>query len=206
MADYFMLLDAAAFEGRTRPALAASWRLRSFDPCRALCVELAPAVRAYAERYHVGGEESLPARVAAGLPFDRDYWRGLVAEVLLYTAVDIPEFQTCEDALCLLLASGCERPASIRQAHHGTRDLTFGAAVYRPEHAGYNNAADVARLADYLAAVRSEAWTADDLVSLPDEEEREEGLAFAREWFPALADLFRRAQERGWVVVHESIY
>ena len=107
----------------------------------------------------------------------------------MYTAVEIPEFQTCEDALCLLVAPRSERPAPIRQAHHGTRDLTFGAAVYRPEHAGYNNAADVARLADYLTAVRPAEWTADDLMGLPgaeDEAEREEELAFgasgSRRW------------------------
>jgi len=204
MADYFLMLDAAAFEGRTRPALAASWRLRSFDPCRAPCAELVPAARAYAERYHVGGDEPMLARVAAGLPFDRDYWRALVAEVLLCTAVEIPEFQTCEDALGLLLA-----PGPIRHAHRGTRDLTFGAAVYRPDHAGYNNAGDVARLADYLAAVRPSEWTPDALIGLPgagDEEERAEELAFAREWFPSLADLFRRARERGCVLVHERLY
>ena len=202
MADYFLMLDAAAFEGRIRPALAASRRSHGFDPCRALCAELVPAARAYAERYHVGGDEPMPARVAAGLPFDRDYWRALVAEVLLCTAVEIPEFQTCEDALCLLLA-----PGPIRQAHHGTRDLTFGATVYRPDRAGYNNAGDVARLADYLAAVRPSEWTPDALTGLADdEEERAEELAFAREWFPSLADLFRRARERGCVLVHEDLY
>ena len=104
MADYFLLLDAASFEGRTRPALAAGWRQRSFDPCRPLCADLMPAARAYAQRYHVGGEEPLLSRVADGLPFARARWRGLAAEVLLYTAVEIPEFQTCEETLCLLLA------------------------------------------------------------------------------------------------------
>jgi len=92
--------------------------------------------------------------------------------------------------------------APIQQAHRGTRDLTFGAAVYRPEHAGYNNVENVSRLADYLAAVRPQEWTPTDLIGLKGAEdgaEREEELAFAREWFPALADLFRRARERGAV-------
>ena len=144
-------------------------------------------------------------RVAAGLPFDRDAWRALVGEVLLFTAAEIPEFQTCEETLCLLLAPEAygkeiaerERLPPILQAHRGSRDLTFGAVAYRPEHAGYNNAADVARLAEYLTAVRPERWTPADLIALPGaegEEEREEELAFAREWFPALADLFRRAR------------
>ncbi len=212
MADYFLMLDAKTFEGRVRPALAASRRLHSFDPCRALCAELAPAARAYAERYHVGGDESLVDRVAAGLSFDRDTWRALVGEVLLFTAVEIPEFQTCEETLCLLLApefygkeiAERETLPAILQAHRGSRDLTFGAAVYRPEHAGYNNVADVSRLVEYLTAVRPERWTPADLAG--SEEEREEELAFAREWFPALADLFRRARECGCVLVHESIF
>jgi hypothetical protein len=214
MADYFLLLDAASFAGRTRPALAAAWRQRSFDPCRLLCADLMPAARAYAQRYHVGGEEPLLGRVADGLPFDRARWRGLTAEVLLYTAVEIPEFQTCEETLCLLLAPDHNqaeveersRLAPIQQAHRGTRDLTFGAAVYRPEHAGYNNTDDVARLVDYLGAIQPEQWTPADLAGLADEGEREEELAFAREWFPGLAEMFQRARERGYVLVHESIY
>jgi hypothetical protein len=217
MADYFLMLDAAAFEGRARPALARSWRQRSFAPCRSFCAELIPAASAYAEQYHVGGDKPLLARIADGLPFDRGCWRALVGEVLLFTAVEIPEFQACEETLCRLLAPEHYREAvdqreglaPIQQAHRGTRDLTFGAAVYRPEHAGYNNASDVGRLADYLAAVRPEEWTPADLIGLrgaEGEAEREEELAFARDWFPALADLFRRTQERGAVLVHESIY
>jgi hypothetical protein len=79
MADYFLLLDGKTFEGEVRPALAASWRQRSFEPCRALCAGLASAARSYAERYHVVGE-SLVVRAAAGLPFDRAIWRLLVGE------------------------------------------------------------------------------------------------------------------------------
>jgi hypothetical protein len=217
MADYFLMLDAAAFEGRARPALAASWRQRSFAPCRSLCTELIPAASAYAVQYHVGADEPLLARVAEGLSFDRDRWRAIVGEVLLFTAVEIPEFQTCEETLCRLLApehyreavDQRERLAPIQQAHRGTRDLTFGAAVYRPEHAGYNNTADVSRLADFLTAVRPENWTPADLVGMrgvEDEAEREEELAFALDWFPSLVDLFRRARQCGAVLVHESIY
>jgi hypothetical protein len=217
MADYFLMLDADAFERRARPTLAASWRQRSFAPCRSFCAELLPAASAYAEQYHVGADEPLLARVAEGLSFDRARWRAVVGEVLLFTAVEIPEFQTCEETLCRLLVpehyraavDQRERLAPIQQAHRGTRDLTFGAAVFRPEHAGYNNIEDVSRLADYLAAVHLEAWTQADLIGLRDAEdefEREEELEFAREWFPALAALFRRAQERGAVLVHENIY
>ncbi|HVS35224.1 MAG TPA: hypothetical protein VMS17_06550 [Gemmataceae bacterium] len=217
MADYFLALDAADFEGRVRPALAASRRRASFDPCRALCAELISAARAYKDRYHVGGAEALVQSVADGMTFHRDVWRALVGEILLYTAVEIPEFQTCEATLVHLLAPGRgaedigERSSlpPIVQAHRGARDLTFGAAIYRPEQAAYNNAGDVARLTAYLATVRPERWSQSDLVGAPgaeNEEEQEQELAFAREWFPALADLFRRAQERSWVLVHESIF
>jgi hypothetical protein len=216
MADYFLMLDGAAFEGEARPVLAAAWRLRSFAPCRPLCAALRPAADAYRERYHVGDDEPLLARVAAGLPFDRAFWRTLVSEVLLFSALEIPEFQTAEETLCCLLSpehyregpAARDRLAPIRQAHHGTRDLTFGAAVYRPEHAGYNGRADVARLADYLEAVRPDCWTVADLEGLrdADEEERADELAFAREWFPVLADVYRRARERGQVLVIENVY
>jgi hypothetical protein len=214
MADYFLLLDAKTFEGEVRPALAACWRQRSFEPCRALCAGLASAARSYAERYHVGGE-SLVVQAAGGLPFDRAFWRLLVGEVLLVAAIDIPEFQTAPETLARLLAPDFdplvdlprERRPPIVQAHQGSRDLTFGAAAYRPEFAGWNDARDVARLADYLAAVRPEEWTTAALRGLPgDEEEHADELAFAREWFPMLRDLYRGARDRGQVLVIEQVY
>jgi hypothetical protein len=207
MADYFFLHDADDFTHRLRPALTACRRRRSFAPARGLCADLAPAARAYAERYHTGAIPSLVEQLADGLfPFDRGLWRGLVGEVLLYAAVEVPQFQTCEDTLARLLAP--EDLPTLRQAHHGSRDLTFGPAVYRPGQAGFNDAADVARLRDRLDAIDSEGWDAARLVGLPDlaEEDIDEELAFAREWFPVLRDLFRSCQERRLVVVHEVVY
>jgi hypothetical protein len=217
MADYFLVLDADPFERQVRPALAASWRQRSFEPCRALCASLLPAARSYAERYHTGADEPLLRLVAQGLPFKRAYWRSLVGEMLLFTAVEIPEFQTCADTLCLLLApanyragiANREQFAPIQQVHRGTRDLTFGAAVYRPDHAGYNNREDVARLSEYLATVRPEMWTAADLDGLrgaEGEEDRADELALARDWFPVLQEFFRHVCGKGQVIVHENIY
>jgi hypothetical protein len=216
MADYFLLLDAATFEETIRPALAESWRRRSFDPCRPLAAELADAAREYRELYHTGADDPLLTQVALGLPFDRLLWRTLVGEALLFAAAEIPEFQTNADTLCCLLAPenfrrgvmARESLAPIQQVFRGSRDVTFGPAVYRPEHAGYSGAADVARLADYLAGVRPETWRPDDLRDLPDlaEEDRADELAFAREWFPVLADVYRLARDRGRVIVVESIY
>jgi hypothetical protein len=206
MADYFLVLDGAWFEGEARPALAAAWLRRDFAPCRALAMSLLPAARAYAARYHTGPAEPLLAAVAGELAFDRTLWRGLAGEVLLYGAADIPEFPICPDTLCRLLSPDrcatddlprAELPP-ILQAHRGSRDLTFGPAVYRPDHAGYNAAADVARLADYLAAVRPDQWAAADVPAAD--------VADARDWFPALAALYARARGEGQVVVVESIY
>src|SRR5262249_54183328 len=147
-------------------------------------------------------------KVARGLPFDRHFWRLLVGELLLYTAAEIPEIQTAPDALCCLLApenyqQGAvprTRFAPIQQAHYGTRDLQFGAHYYRPEQAGYNAPEDIDRLSDYLAAQVPDSWRLADLAQLrdiTDEEERQEELDFAREWFPALRDLYQRASMRG---------
>jgi hypothetical protein len=217
MAEYFFILDAAQFDGRVRPALAGAWRSRHFEPVRGLCAELLPAARAYAERYHTRATEPLLTNIAAGtVPFDRDVWRSLVAEVLLFGALEIPEFPVNAETLTCLLAPGQYREPvhdralfpPVTQALEGTRDLTFGAAVYRPEDAGYNNAADVKRLADYLAAVRTEAWTAADLAGLRElpEEDHGEELAYVRECFPALAEMYRRAADDGRAIVHESIF
>jgi hypothetical protein len=201
MADYSLLLNGDDFERRYRPALADAWRCKSFGPCACIAAHLAPAARDYAARYHTGDQPPLVALVAGGLQFDRATWRGLVGEILLFAAEEIPEFQTCEDTLCRLVA---DRDL-IRQAHHGSRDLTFGPAVYRPDCAGYNAAADVARLADDLAGIPMDRWTTAELTG-DDQDDVADQLAFAREWFPVLADLFLRAHERGQVVVHERIF
>lgn len=216
MADYYLLLDSGEFEGRLRPALAECRRRRSFKPFGDEAARLAAAARAYAYRYHTGASEPLLERVGRGLPFDTLLWRTLVGEVLLYAAADIPEFQTCAETLGRLLAAGLPRPGDVPrealppvwQAHVGSRDLAFGAAAYRPESAGCHNAGDVARLSEYLDAVRPEEWAAESLRGLPGVEDDDlvDELGFARDWFPALADVYRRAHSCGQVVVVESSY
>jgi hypothetical protein len=214
MADYFLVHDAALLEGRARPALAEAWRQRDFAPCRALCAELTQAALDYARRYHTGPEPPLVLAVLNGLAFDRPCWRALAGEVLLFAAIDVPEFPTNAETLCHLLAPGASegadrsRAAPIVQALSGSRDLTFGSAVYRPEHAGYNNASDVRRLAGYLASVRPETWAPDDLRGLAavEAEDRAEELELVREWFPELVRLYRRCADEGRVLVIERIY
>ena len=214
MAIYFLLLDAHRFHQDIVPALAACRRQRSFRPCQELCAALTPEADAFRERYYAGSEEPLLCQVGRGLPFDRDLWRLLVGEVLLYTAAEIPEIQTAPDTLRHLLAADHPRDAFISrehfspidQVHFGTRDLVFGPAYYRPESSGCNDAADVERLAAYLDTVDPARWSAGELEGLPgleSLEDREEELAFVRDWFGPLCEMYRNAQRRGQLIICE---
>jgi hypothetical protein len=212
---YFLPHDAGRFREVIRPALGDAWRRRSFEPCRALCAALAPAAAAYADRYHTGPDEPLLARAARGLPFDRDFWRLLVGEVLLYAAAAVPEVPTAPDTLlCLLAPERCGHPPGprelfvpIEQAHFGARDLVFGGGFYRPDTAAYNDGADVARLAEYLAAVEPARWSTANLAPLRElgEADRADELEYARDVFPRLRDLYREAAAAGQVVVCEVL-
>ncbi len=212
MPVYFMVFDAPLFRDRLTPALTASWRRRSFEPARELCSALLPAVIEFRDRYHTGPDEPLPVRVVNGLAFDRGLWRLLVGELLMYAAAEMPELQTAPETLSLLLGPGedagpeRENWSPIRQAHFGSHDLVFG-GFYRPEHAGYNDAPDVLRLAAYLDIVDPAAWTADALAPLagPDSEDQEDELAFARQCFKGLRELYRQAAARGRVIICEVL-
>jgi hypothetical protein len=214
MRVYFLLLDADLFHRQIAPALAASWRQRSFAPCSVVCHALQPVARDFTERYRIGHEEPLLCRVSE-LPFDRDLWRALAGELLFYGAADMPTLQTAAETFCCLLAPGRpdhvvparEQFSPIEQAHYGSRDLAFGSGFYRPEQAGWNDTADVNRLAGYLAAIDPETWSADSLRSLPnlEEEDREEELLFARQCFLGLRSLYEGAARQGQVVVCELL-
>ncbi len=215
MPVYYMLLDADLFSRRMSPALAASWRLRSFEPCRALCSDLTPAALAFMKESAAGSEEPLLCKVARDLPFDRHFWHLLVGELLLYAAAEIPEIQIAPEALCCLLAPEIYRQgaiprarfAPIQQAHFGKRELLFGTRCYRAEQAGYNDPHDVALLTEYLALQAPESWTVADLreLDVASDEEHEEQLEFAREWFPALRELYQRASAHEQVIVCETL-
>jgi hypothetical protein len=197
------------------PALAASWRVRSFEPCRLLCSDLTPAALAVTSEFATSTEEPLLCKVARDLPFDRHFWHLLVGELLLYAAAEVPEIQIAPEALCCLLAPEIYRQgtipraefAPIQQAHFGRRELLFGTRCYRAEHAGYNDPRDVAELSAYLASQTPEDWTAAGLTGLRDvaSDERQEELDFARDWFPALRDLYKRASAHDQVVVCEIL-
>jgi hypothetical protein len=216
MPIYFFVQEAAYFHHQIDPALAACWQQRSFEPCRQLCKMLRPAVLAFAERFYTGPDDPLLSQVEQGLPFDRDIWRCLVGEILLYSARDIPDIQTAPDTLCSILApehyleENTPRAdlAPIQQAHFGTRDLVLGGRPYRPEHAGWNDVADVARLAQYLETIDPTFWTLADMALLQgmsDDEERAEELELVRDWFPDLQNLYRQAEENRQIIVCEEI-
>lgn len=210
---YFMVLDGGAFHERLTPALAASWARRSFAPLLPLAEWLQPVLTAARLSFFTGADEPLWTRVAE-LSFERRTWRLLVGEVLLLAAHEVPELETAPDTLRHLLAPATDaaapRPqtAAIDQAHFGSRDLCFGAAPYRPDHAGLNDRADVQRLADYLAGLDVTRWRPDDLAGLPDladDADRAEELDFVREWLPALTQLYQRAADRQQIIVCEVI-
>jgi hypothetical protein len=207
MSLYFYLFEAALFHEIMKGSLARSYRQRSFTPCQSLC------------RHLVAKSTTIPSdaliwAILAGLPFDRTYWHGLVGECLVHGAHDIPRLATAPDTLCCLLAPDQlgkhDLPRSlyapIQQAHFGTRDLRFGTGFYRPDHVGLNDSADVHRLAAYLESVNPVVWDAQGLAILPEcssDEERAEELAYVRDWWPSLVELYQNARDRDWVVVCE---
>jgi hypothetical protein len=82
------------------------------------------------------------------------------------------------------------------------RDLDFDGVPYRPGQAGLNETADVARLAAALAHIDPAGWREADLAS---SDEPAEELAFARECFAALREMYNRARQASQVVVCEEI-
>lgn len=202
MADYLLVHERGPFEDCVRPALALAWLRRSFTPCHDLARQLAPVALDYAERCHGRRDEMLLPRLVTGLPFDRSLWRAVVGEVLVVAAVEMPQLPPHLESLAHLLPVAAE-------ALHGCRDLTFGAVPYRPGQAAYNGPADVARLASLLRAADPAAWSEADLVGLPEvptDEDRREELAFARQWFAVLAELYENAARGDRVVVCESLF
>ncbi|HYV38004.1 MAG TPA: hypothetical protein VE988_20125 [Gemmataceae bacterium] len=214
MALYFLVLDRLSFQEEILPGLVESWRKRSFAPCKAICAKVLTRAKDFADRYYIVGE-TLLAQIGKGLPFDRLFWQHLAGELLWYSAVDIPELQTSPDTLARLLAPQPENWANtprealppILQAHHGSRDLRIGNTFYRPEQAGWNDPSDVVRLAAYLNSVHPETWQAVDLSCVPEipGEEREEELAYLRDWFPPLQELYAQAAQRDQVIVCEIL-
>src|SRR5262245_44585379 len=103
---YHLLVDAALFHEQLFPILAAVWRARGFEPCRALATELLPRVREFAERYQLDDEEPFLAELARNPAFNLQQWRRLVSELLWFSAREIPELEISPITLVCLLAPG----------------------------------------------------------------------------------------------------
>lgn len=204
MAIYFLLLDADIFQQQIKPGLIASWRQRSFAPCRDLCSAVRARSVAFVERYRLGADEPLLAVVAEGnLPFDRMLWQHLAGELLWYGAAEIPEIATSPEALACLLPH-----PRTRHALYGARDLVFGGLHYRPDEAGWNDLADVAAIVDFFDTACPEDWKPETLAHLPgmdEETEQAEELEFVRETFADLVNLYRQAHVAGQVVISERL-
>jgi len=106
MPIYFMLLDARQFHQDIVPALSISWRQRSFallapdfmPPSAARRAELRGEV-------HVPGGQTIHGQGCARLAIDRDRWKLVVGEILLFAAAEVPEIEVVpETMLCLLAA------------------------------------------------------------------------------------------------------
>jgi hypothetical protein len=199
---YFLLHDAIAFR-RIATALGASWRRRNFGPIVELAVEFDPIFTAFADRFHLTADERpLLTQLTADQPFGRRLWRHIAGEILLYAAADAPAIQTAPDTLAAIVAP--DQITTIQQAHVGSRELDFDGVPYRPGHAGLNDVTDVARLVDEFAVVNPAHWSEGNLPATNDDDAAEE-LAFARECFTALCDVYRQARACGQVVACEDI-
>lgn len=199
---YFLLHDTERYQRRVSPALAASWRQRSFGSIIELAAEIKPTIAAFADQFCLTDDEQpFLTRLSSNQPFDRRLWRHLAGEVLLYAATDAPVIQSAEETLAALVTA--EQRSIIREAHAGSRDLEFDGVLYRPGHAGLNDADDVARLAEELVRIEPANWTSADLPDDVDDPLAE--LAFASASLAALCELYQIARDHGWVVVCEDI-
>ena len=188
-----------------RPALAESWRQRSFAPARRLCQELV-------SRGTIPDGALLHA--IPRLSFARTLWHALIGECLIFGAAAMPRLPLALNVLrCFLAperigADATERAtfAPIEQVYLGVHDLRFAGGCYRPEHVGYNDLDDIGRLLQYLRSVQPDAWTPVPLAGSPelaDEAEREEELAYLRDWWPALVAMYAGAHAAQQVIVCE---
>jgi hypothetical protein len=212
MPIYFMLHDAGLFESLIRPALAASWRQRSFAPWAELRKALTGDFVGYYVENHVPGVESILLRSGSELSFDKVTWRYLVGEVLLIAAAEAPEIAVPEDTFCWILhrSAGEVVPRSkfgyLEQALYGARDLVFGGGCYRPDHGGYNDEADVESLSKELKAFQPAHWTIADLAGLCDsDEERRDELEFARACLQQVQGMYTHARAHGQIVICERL-
>jgi len=205
--NYFYLIERDCFCRQIVPALNSSWQDRNLQKITELRQKLAEQP----DRKIFGGrgesERMEVCRPIDGAGFRSDLWRLIVAEILLFAASELPELETPLESWAGLLGQELEerrgRFTPIQKAVLGTHDLNFG-CFYRPENAGWNDCNDVRELAGWLRTLNPEKWTADTLTRVP-AEDRDEELAYAREWLRLLSAMYQRAEQQGLIVVCEHI-
>jgi hypothetical protein len=201
---YFMVLESVWFRQLLNPALAECWRTQNFQPAATICRELASVA---GQSTQTGSAAPISLRVPDGIPFRRDLWRMLAGELLLFGAKELPELETPLDSYAAVLHQTPSDARAgfppIQQAIQGSQDLHLG-AYYRPEHAGWNDEGDARRLAAWLLSIDTAAWKSDDLIHCAIED-RDDELAFLREWFPPLREMYRNAADSNRVIVCEEM-
>jgi|HubBroStandDraft_4_1064222.scaffolds.fasta_scaffold270497_2 hypothetical protein len=203
--QYFMVLPGDWYRQLLVPALQECWLRRNFLPAEAICRELSAVAREFVQ--NDASELPVSLQVVSGLQFRPEYWKLLVGELLLFGAAELPELETPLRSYAAVmhqhLSDSRYSFQPIQQAVQGSRDIRFG-TYYRPEHAGWNDETDVLRLATQLAAIDPTKWVSDDLAG-EGVEDRDDELAFLREWFPRLTETYQRAADLNRVIVCEEM-
>jgi hypothetical protein len=203
--QYFYLIPFERFQKRLVPALASSWKRRNFHEIIDLYRQSAGEkglrldnVQQLSSQLQLASESRL---------FRPDIWLIVVAEALLAASAELPEIETPLESWARLLGQDLAetRPkyAPIQKAVLGSLDLFLG-CYYRPENAGWNDFSDVREFAGWLRKVQAETWRPEFLTHIPSED-REEELAYAKEWFGLFTAMYDRAEQAEYVVVCERI-
>lgn len=199
MPHYFYLHDERQWRDHLAPVLTTCWRLRRWQPLLPWLGQVTslPA-------------DSLAAEVLAGAPFQRQTWTTVVGELLVLAAEDVPRIEIEPLALCGVVcgADWQERSRSdfhpIHQIFLGSQDLRFGAAFYRPLHAGWNDLTDVSRLLFFLESMDPATWRLEAKDTSMGELEKQEELEYLQQGWADLVKLYRKAHHHGWMVVAED--
>ncbi len=201
MADYLLVHDGLRF-AHLRPILGDAWWRRSFAGCTPHVEAWRAAARQYANAYHIDPQELFLVGFGPKTPFTSSSWRTLVGEILVVTAVEMPELPSHLESLARLLP-----PSLAKDAFQGGGDLTFGLATYRPGLAGFNTVDDNRRLLGELRAIVPAGWSTSTLLADElDEDDLLDELAYSREWFAVLVDLYERVVRDDRVIVFETMH
>src|SRR5262249_54491630 len=136
-----------------------------------------------------------------GLTYEARTWQGLVGELLVAGAEETPRLSVDPRVLCSIHGCAAERRrpglTPVQQALYGAKEVDFGVGVYRPEHAGLNDADDVRRLTAYLELVDPATWACPAIVDAED-------FGDAQASWPQLVSMYQAARRRERLVICEE--